>query len=54
MTTTHGRDVVGIENLSVTFATDSGAVDAVRDVSLSVAAGEASGDTVVTGPGRWS
>jgi peptide/nickel transport system ATP-binding protein len=32
--------VVGIENLSVSFATDLGTVDAVRDVSLGVAAGE--------------
>jgi peptide/nickel transport system ATP-binding protein len=34
------RDVVGIENLSVSFATDAGTVDAVKDVSLSVEAGE--------------
>jgi peptide/nickel transport system ATP-binding protein len=33
-------EVVGIDNLSVSFATDAGTVDAVRDVSLSVAAGE--------------
>jgi peptide/nickel transport system ATP-binding protein len=33
-------DVVGIENLSVSFATDAGTVTAVHDVSLSVAAGE--------------
>ena len=33
-------EVVGIENLSVSFATDVGTVDAVRDVSLGVAAGE--------------
>jgi peptide/nickel transport system ATP-binding protein len=33
-------EVVGIENLSVSFATDIGTVDAVRDVSLGVAAGE--------------
>ncbi|SOE00522.1 ABC transporter ATP-binding protein [Blastococcus haudaquaticus] len=33
-------DVVDIENLSVSFATDIGTVDAVRDVSLGVAAGE--------------
>ena len=33
-------EVVGIENLSVSFATDIGTVQAVRDVSLSVAAGE--------------
>ncbi|TFV65086.1 UNVERIFIED_ORG: ABC transporter ATP-binding protein [Bacillus sp. AZ43] len=33
-------DVVDIENLSVSFATDLGTVDAVRDVSLAVAAGE--------------
>jgi peptide/nickel transport system ATP-binding protein len=32
--------VVGIENLSVSFATDLGTVEAVRDVSLGVAAGE--------------
>jgi peptide/nickel transport system ATP-binding protein len=32
--------VVEIENLSVSFATDIGTVDAVRDVSLGVAAGE--------------
>ena len=34
------RDVVGIENLSVSFATDAGTVAAVKDVSLSVQAGE--------------
>jgi peptide/nickel transport system ATP-binding protein len=34
------NDVVDIENLSVSFATDIGTVDAVRDVSLGVAAGE--------------
>jgi peptide/nickel transport system ATP-binding protein len=34
------NEVVGIENLSVSFATDIGTVDAVRDVSLGVAAGE--------------
>ncbi|MBW8766637.1 MAG: ABC transporter ATP-binding protein, partial [Geodermatophilales bacterium] len=33
-------DVVDIENLSVSFATDIGTVEAVQDVSLSVAAGE--------------
>jgi peptide/nickel transport system ATP-binding protein len=33
-------DVVEIENLSVTFATDVGSVTAVQDVSLAVAAGE--------------
>ena len=38
--TTPARDVVDIEHLSVTFATDSGDVAAVQDVSLSVAAGE--------------
>jgi peptide/nickel transport system ATP-binding protein len=32
--------VVDIDNLAVSFATDAGAVEAVRDVSLSVAAGE--------------
>ena len=32
--------VVDIDNLSVSFATDIGTVDAVRDVSLDVAAGE--------------
>ncbi|MGY1752071.1 ABC transporter ATP-binding protein [Blastococcus sp. SYSU D01042] len=40
MTTASGRDVVGIENLSVSFATDSGDVAAVRHVSLQVRAGE--------------
>ncbi|SOC47626.1 peptide/nickel transport system ATP-binding protein [Blastococcus aggregatus] len=40
MTTAPARDVVEIENLSVTFATDAGDVDAVRDVSLTVGAGE--------------
>jgi peptide/nickel transport system ATP-binding protein len=34
------NDVVDIDNLSVSFATDIGTVDAVRDVSLGVAAGE--------------
>jgi peptide/nickel transport system ATP-binding protein len=34
------NDVVGIENLSVSFATDAGTVAAVKDVSLSVQAGE--------------
>ncbi|MGY1594525.1 ABC transporter ATP-binding protein [Geodermatophilus sp. SYSU D00708] len=34
------EDVVGIENLSVSFATDAGPITAVHDVSLSVAAGE--------------
>jgi peptide/nickel transport system ATP-binding protein len=33
-------NVVDIDNLAVSFATDAGAVEAVRDVSLSVAAGE--------------
>jgi peptide/nickel transport system ATP-binding protein len=33
-------EVVGIENLSVSFATDIGTVEAVKDVSLTVAAGE--------------
>ena len=33
-------DVVDIENLSVSFATDAGTVAAVKDVSLSVQAGE--------------
>jgi peptide/nickel transport system ATP-binding protein len=33
-------DVVTIDNLSVTFATDAGAVKAVDDVSLRVAPGE--------------
>jgi len=33
-------DVVDIDNLSVTFATDVGSVEAVQDVSLSVGAGE--------------
>ncbi len=38
---TTARDgVVDIENLSVSFATDAGTIDAVRNVSLSVAAGE--------------
>jgi peptide/nickel transport system ATP-binding protein len=37
---TRASDVVDIENLSVSFATDIGTVDAVRDVSLGVAAGE--------------
>jgi peptide/nickel transport system ATP-binding protein len=40
VTTTPARDVVDIENLSVTFATDAGDVPAVRGVSLSVTAGE--------------
>ncbi|RBY84588.1 ABC transporter ATP-binding protein [Blastococcus sp. TF02A-30] len=40
MTTTPARDVVDIENLSVTFATDAGDVAAVQDVSLAVTAGE--------------
>lgn len=35
-----GGDVVQIDNLQVTFATDGGAVKAVDDVSLSVAPGE--------------
>src|SRR5215217_733739 len=34
------RDVVDIDSLSVSFATDIGTVDAVQDVSLSVAGGE--------------
>ncbi|MGY1635581.1 dipeptide ABC transporter ATP-binding protein [Geodermatophilus sp. SYSU D00742] len=38
--TTARDDVVDIENLSVSFATDAGTIAAVRDVSLSVAAGE--------------
>ncbi|SFK90721.1 dipeptide ABC transporter ATP-binding protein [Geodermatophilus ruber] len=40
MTTTRAGEVVGIENLSVSFATDAGTITAVQDVSLSVAAGE--------------
>jgi peptide/nickel transport system ATP-binding protein len=35
-----GEDVVDIDDLSVSFATDAGTIDAVRGVSLSVAAGE--------------
>ncbi|MGK5110504.1 MULTISPECIES: dipeptide ABC transporter ATP-binding protein [unclassified Geodermatophilus] len=38
--TTTGDDVLGIENLSVSFATDAGTITAVQDVSLSVASGE--------------
>ncbi|MGY1688815.1 ABC transporter ATP-binding protein [Geodermatophilus sp. SYSU D01105] len=38
--TTARDDVVDIENLSVSFATDAGTITAVHDVSLSVAAGE--------------
>ena len=37
---TGGRDVVEIDDLEIAFATDSGTVEAVRDVSLSVAPGE--------------
>ncbi|MGR7025024.1 dipeptide ABC transporter ATP-binding protein [Geodermatophilus sp. URMC 62] len=40
MTGTPTGDVVDIENLSVSFATDAGTIAAVQDVSLSVAAGE--------------
>ncbi|MGY1707116.1 ABC transporter ATP-binding protein [Geodermatophilus sp. SYSU D00697] len=38
--TTARDDVVDIENLSVSFATDAGTITAVHDVSLSLAAGE--------------
>ncbi|WP_104525133.1 dipeptide ABC transporter ATP-binding protein [Blastococcus atacamensis] len=40
MTTTPARHVVGIEDLTVSFATDAGDVAAVTGVTLSVAAGE--------------
>ena len=38
--TTAREDVVAIDDLSVSFATDAGTIDAVQGVSLSVAAGE--------------
>ena len=38
--TTTPEPVVDIDDLSVSFATDAGTVDAVQGVSLSVAAGE--------------
>jgi peptide/nickel transport system ATP-binding protein len=40
VTTTPAREVVGIDDLTVSFATDSGNVAAVKGVTLSVAAGE--------------
>ncbi|RBY96187.1 glutathione ABC transporter ATP-binding protein [Blastococcus sp. TF02-8] len=40
MTTTPARDVVDIDDLTVSFATDSGDVAAVKGVTLAVAAGE--------------
>ena len=38
--TTAREDVVAIDDLSVSFATDAGTIAAVQGVSLSVAAGE--------------
>ncbi|MCA0144811.1 ABC transporter ATP-binding protein [Blastococcus sp. LR1] len=40
MTATPAREVVGIDDLTVSFATDNGDVAAVKGVTLSVAAGE--------------